>query len=257
MAYKLVWLAQVLRGAGLKVAEQPGWLDRGRSEMGTVRGVVCHHTGVLDPDHANMPTLRTLIMGRSDLPGPLSQLGLGRDGTYYVIAAGKANHAGEGSWNGVSGNGSLIGIEGENSGSEPWPEVQMDAYRRGVAAILTKLELDVGMCCGHREYAPRRKTDPAFDMDEFRSGVRAIMQGTAAVRPLIPAMDDQQRSTLRRGDRGELVRVVQETLGLERDGIYGPNTEAAVRRFQLEHGLVPDGIVGPVSWKAIAAEHVG
>jgi len=50
---------------------------------------------------------------------------------------------------------------------------------------------------------------------------------------------------------------VQETLGLERDGIYGPNTEAAVRRFQLEHELVPDGIVGPMSWKAITAGHVG
>jgi hypothetical protein len=254
MAYQLAWLAQVLRGAGLKVAEQPGWLDRGRSDMGTVRGVVCHHTGVLNPDHANMPTLRTLGEGRSDLAGPRSQLGLGRDGTYYVIAAGKANHAGEGSWKGVSGNGSLIGIEGENSGNEPWPDVQMDAYRRGVAAILTKLGLDVGMCCGHREYAPHRKTDPVFDMDEFRAGVRSIMLGTVAVRPLIPAMDDRQRSTLRRGDRGDLVRLVQTQLGLESDGIYGPNTEAAVRRFQLAHDLVPDGIVGPASWKAIDAE---
>lgn len=252
MAFKLVWLAQVLRSAGLKVAEQPGWLDHGRSEMGTVRGVVCHHTGVLDPNNTNMPTLRALINGRSDLPGPLSQLGLGRDGTYYVIAAGKANHAGEGSWKGVSGNGSLIGIEGENSGQQPWPEVQMDAYRRGVAAILAKLGLESDMCCGHREYAPRRKVDPVFDMDQFRAGVRAIMQGTAAVRPLIPAVDNQQRTTLRRGDRGELVRVVQARLGLDVDGVFGPNTEAAMRRFQLQHGLVPDGIVGPISWQVIA-----
>jgi hypothetical protein len=252
MAYKLVWMAQVLRAAGLKVAEQPGWVDCGRSEMGTVRGIVCHHTGVFNPNHDNMPTLRTLIKGRSDLPGPLAQLGLGRDGTYYVVAAGKANHAGEGSWKGVSGNGSLIGIEGENSGKEPWPDVQMDAYRRGVAAILTKLDLDAGMCCGHREYAPNRKWDPTFDMDEFRAGVRSIMQGTAPVRPLLPAMDEQQRSTLRRGDRGDLVRLVQTTLGLDSDGIFGPNTEAAVRRFQIAHELVPDGIVGPASWKAIA-----
>ena len=253
MAYKLIWLAQVLRSAGLKVAEQPGWIDHGRSEMGTVRGIVCHHTGVENPNHDNMPTLRTLINGRSDLPGPLSQLGLGRDGTYYVIAAGKANHAGEGSWKGVSGNGSFIGIEGENSGKEDWPEVQMDAYRRGVAALLTKLNLGPDMCCGHLEYAPNRKWDPTFNMDEFRTEVLSIMRGTAEVRPLIPAVDDQQRNTLRRGDRGDLVRIVQAKLGLDRDGIFGPNTEAEIRRFQRANGLVPDGIVGPKSWKFISA----
>ena len=64
-----------------------------------------------------MPSLDTLIQGRSDLPGPLAQLGLGRDGTYYVIAAGKCNHAGAGSWKGVtSGNTDFIGIEAENTG---------------------------------------------------------------------------------------------------------------------------------------------
>lgn len=252
MAYQLIWLAGVLRDAGLKVAEQSGWIDRGRSDMGTVSGVVCHHTGVSNPNHLNMPTLRTLIEGRSDLAGPLCQLGLGRDGTYYVIAAGKANHAGPGVWKGISGNGRLIGIEGENDGKEPWPDVQMDAYRRGVAALLTKLQLDADMCCGHKEYAPARKPDPSFDMDTFRADVRAIMRGAGVVRPPIPAVDDQQRSTLRRGDRGDLVRELQQKLGLAADGIFGPNTEASVRRFQLDKGLVPDGIVGPKSWLAIA-----
>lgn len=253
MAYQLIWLAEVLRGAGLKVAEQPGWIDRGRSDMGSVSGIVCHHTGVSNPSHLNMPTLRTLIEGRSDLAGPLCQLGLGRDGTFYVIAAGKANHAGPGVWKGISGNGRLIGIEGENDGKEPWPDVQMDAYRRGVAALLTRLQLDADMCCGHKEYAPARKPDPSFDMDGFRADVRAIMRGTGVIRPPIPAVADHQRMTLRRGDRGDPVREVQQKLGLETDGIFGPNTEAAVRRFQLGKGLVPDGIVGPKSWLAIAA----
>ena len=119
--------------------------------------------------------------------------------------------------------------------------------------MLTKLNLDADMCCGHLEYAPNRKWDPTFKMDQFRADVRSIMQGTAAVRPLIPAVDDQQRSTLRRGDRGEMVRIVQAKLGLGIDGIFGPNTEANLRRFQLANGLVPDGIVGPKSWKLIGA----
>ena len=57
----------------------------------------------------------------------------------------------------------------------------MDAYRRGVAAILTKIRANAIMCCGHKEYAlPQgRKNDPTFDMNDFRMQVSAIMAGTA------------------------------------------------------------------------------
>ena len=129
MIYSLTWLASVLEGAGLKVAVVPGWEARGRAEMGSVLGVMCHHTAT--PRTGNMPTLQTLIDGRSDLPGPLSQLGLGRDGTFYVVAAGRCNHAGNGVWQGLTaGNSNFIGIEAENTGlpnDSPWPDVQLDA----------------------------------------------------------------------------------------------------------------------------------
>lgn len=255
MAHSLSWLPEVLRSAGLKVAEQPGWLTRG-SDMGTVRGIICHHT--VGPKTGNMPSLRVITEGRPDLPGPLAQLGLGRDGTYYVISAGRANHAGKGNWKNVTtGNSSFIGIEAENAGTkdDPWPEAQMDAYARGCAAILKKLGLDSGMCCGHKEYAlPKgRKPDPLFDMDEFRARVHAVMNGTAVVRPLVPAADDGGRPTLRRGARGDLVKTVQAKIGVAADGIFGPGTEAALRRFQRDKGLVADGIVGPGTWAAIDA----
>ena len=92
MIYSLTWLPAVLKGAGLKVALVDGWESRGRGEVGPISGVICHHTA--GSRVGNMPSLNTLIHGRSDLPGPLAQLGLGRDGTYYVIAAGRSNHAG-------------------------------------------------------------------------------------------------------------------------------------------------------------------
>ena len=257
MAFSLSWLPQVLQGAGLKVAEQPGWLTRGLGDMGTVRGVMCHHTET--PSSKNMPTLNVITHGRAGLAGPLSQLGLARDGTYFVIAAGRANHAGTGRWRGIAtGNSSFIGIEAENTGlsdDQPWPEVQLDAYARGVAAILTRIGASADMCCGHKEYRlpPGTKTDPSFDMDQFRARVKAIMAGTAPVRPLIPAVDDQERPTLRRGARGDHVRTVQQKIGAGVDGVFGPATEARVREFQRQKGLVPDGIVGPATWEAIDA----
>ncbi|HWH18252.1 MAG TPA: N-acetylmuramoyl-L-alanine amidase [Allosphingosinicella sp.] len=261
MAYSLSWLPEILRSAGLKVAEQPGWLTRGRGNMGTVQGVICHHT--VGGRSGNIPSLGVLTNGRrldngKMLPGPLAQLGLGRDGTYYVIAAGLANHAGAGSWKNITtGNSSFVGIEAENSGgvNDEWPEVQMDAYYRGVAAILRKIDADASMCCGHKEYAPERKPfDPRFDMEAFRARVAAVMAGKAIVRPLVPAADPATgRPTLRRGARGEAVKVVQRKLGAADDGVFGPVTEARIRQFQRHNGLVPDGIVGPKTWALIEA----
>ena len=254
MAFSLTWLAEVLRGAGLKVAEQPGWKDRGRSDMRNVRGVMCHHTA--GPRSGNMPSLSLITNGRPDLPGPLSQLALGRDGTWYVVAAGRANHAGRGTHNGIpTGNSSFIGVEAENTGKDddPWPEVQMDAYRRGVAAILKKIGADASMCCGHKEYCrpEGRKPDPSFDMNRFRQDVAAIMAGGGQIRPPIPGRDAQDRPTLRRRSTGEFVRQLQTRLGITVDGDFGPKTEAAVRQFQRTKDLVPDGIVGPKTWAAL------
>ncbi|MGH8583566.1 MAG: peptidoglycan recognition protein family protein [Gammaproteobacteria bacterium] len=220
-----------------------------------------------------MPTLTLLINGRSDLPGPLAQLGLGRDGTFYVIAAGRANHAGKGKWRDLTdGNGAFIGIEAENTGGsrnppgpgdppfDPWPDVQLDAYRRGVVAILKHIRQDSMMCCGHKEYAlpPGRKPDPhTIDMNQFRKEIAAIMGGTAAPPALIPSKDPEDRLTLRRRSEGNpvfLVKEVQKKIGFVRDqvdGVFGPLTEAAVRRFQRDHGLIPDGIVGPETWAAL------
>lgn len=260
MTYSLLWLQPVLRNAGLKVATVDGWETRGRGDMGQVEGVICHDTANASP--GNMPTLRTLIEGRPDLAGPLAQLGLGRDGTFYVVAAGRCNHAGEGAWQGcTSGNTSFIGIEAENSGvGEPWPAVQLDAFRRGVAAILSKLQRGADACAGHKEYAlpAGRKIDPSFDMTAFRQTVAGVMSGSFPVRPLIPSAEPSPpghapgRPTLRRGAVGDLVKLIQGKVGANPDGYFGPRTEALVREFQRSRDLVPDGIVGPATWEALS-----
>lgn len=256
MTFSLIWLPDVLERAGLKVAEVSGWRSRGRSEMGSIKGVLCHHTATRAA--GNMPSLDLLVRGRSDLAGPLCHLGLGRDGTYYVIAAGKANHAGPGDWEGIrrnTGNTHLLGIEAENSGrpGDTWPDIQMEAYVRGVAAILGHIKAGSTMCIGHKEWAPRRKPDPSFEMSQFRAKVADLLAGKSPP-PLIAARDEQNRPTIRRGMRGEAVKRVQAHLGLADDGIFGPQTEASVRAWQRTNGLVPDGIVGPRSWEVLDQE---
>lgn len=50
---------------------------------------------------------------------------------------------------------------------------------------------------------------------------------------------------LQLGSRGSAVVALQKKLGIPADGIFGPQTLAAVKSFQSRNGLAADGIVGP------------
>jgi putative chitinase len=52
---------------------------------------------------------------------------------------------------------------------------------------------------------------------------------------------------LRKGARGEGVKMMQEALGIGADGAFGPGTERALKEWQAENGLVADGIAGPAT----------
>ncbi|MBO0961432.1 peptidoglycan-binding protein [Neobacillus sp. MM2021_6] len=53
---------------------------------------------------------------------------------------------------------------------------------------------------------------------------------------------------IKNGSRGKDVERIQRAVGVNPDGIFGPNTKAAVKAYQSRHGLVSDGIVGPATW---------
>lgn len=189
MTFSLLWMPKVLTDAGLQVSEVPGWQNRGHGDEGSVKGIICHHT--CGPLHGEMLDLNVIVDGRPDLGGPLAQLALGRTGIFHTVAAGKCWHAGRGAWQGITdGNSHFIGIEAENTGetkgpkADPWPDVQMDAYKRGCAAILKHIGAPVTMCIGHKEWAlPKgRKDDPSFDMVPFRADVARFMGGTIAAK---------------------------------------------------------------------------
>lgn len=69
----------------------------------------------------------------------------------------------------------------------------------------------------------------------------------------VPAPTKSTRDLIRKGDTGEKVKVIQNAVGTTVDGIFGEQTEKAVREFQLKNGLAVDGIVGPMTWVKITA----
>ena len=55
-------------------------------------------------------------------------------------------------------------------------------------------------------------------------------------------------TTIKKGSKGTDVVTLQKKLNLQADGIFGPATEAAVRKFQLIFGLPVTGIVDYKTW---------
>ena len=67
-------------------------------------------------------------------------------------------------------------------------------------------------------------------------------------------------TTVKKGSSGDAVKQLQEWLNQlgydcgKPDGIFGTQTEFAVKKFQVNHGLKADGIVGALTWNEIEKE---
>lgn len=56
---------------------------------------------------------------------------------------------------------------------------------------------------------------------------------------------------LKEGSRGPLVQQLQEALGLNADGDFGPGTKRALQNWQAQNGLSADGVAGPKTLQAL------
>ncbi|MEX7473277.1 N-acetylmuramoyl-L-alanine amidase [Mycobacterium adipatum] len=265
------WLAEALRAEGLDPVEFTGWRHRGHGSFKDIRGVMVHHTG------SDRASAASIAEGRPDLAGPLSQVHIARDGTVTVVAAGVAWHAGVGMYPWVPanmGNWHLIGIECANSGTSPsaphrrnWPDAQYFALVRCCAAINRRLGQNAARTIGHKEYGGRAqgKWDPGgIDMDLLRRDIAEQLSGDVGAvptpRPPVP-VGEYADILLYRGSRGTQVAELQRRLkaayaayagDLVVDGVFGIETERAVREFQRRFGgLKVDGIVGPATAAAM------
>ena len=86
-----------------------------------------------------------------------------------------------------------------------------------------------------------------------------IAWGNAPLSPEYPG------TPLRVGSRGDDVRLMQRYLrdlrakypslpAITVDGVFGPQTQAAVMAFQRLFNLTPDGVIGPITWNAIVTQ---
>lgn len=67
------------------------------------------------------------------------------------------------------------------------------------------------------------------------------------------------RATIKRGSRGEDVKYLQTCLNnfgytVTVDGIFGPTTEKLVQKFQENHNLDSDGVVGIKTWLLLESD---
>lgn len=268
-------LATHLKSRGLNVIIVTGAQSRGHGSFpGKPVTVLTHHTATADSIRGDYPSLRIVRDGRSDLPGPLAQFGLGRSGTVYIIASGLAWHAGKvgkTEWD----NWRSVGIEAENSGTSSYSTDMYNDYVKLVAALAEPNGLDLKNVLGHKEAAvPKgRKPDPSFNMDTFRSKVTdqrrrwsggtsgsfGSSTGTTAYAYPLPTghwfgVDDgtqYSHSGVRSADKTHVV-AIQKRLGITADGSFGPKTEYAVKRYQGSKFLAVDGKVGPRTWQSLA-----
>ncbi len=246
---RLTNLADHLRLWGLDVHEEPGWKTRGNPFPAKPAVVVAHHTATARSQTSDYPSLRVVRDGRSDLPGPLSQLGLGYSGKVYVIASGIANHAGKGAWRGVDSSAKTVGIEAESPGDGTWTAAQRRTYPLLCAALCDLLSSPASLVCGHREWAlpAGRKIDPTgIDLNQLRSQTAVRLQTGPAKPPSpTPAKDDDMQ--IIRTCPGAVTRYFTAA------GVVSiSDSDVAVLR---KHGVPVENVAAKSDYAALVAIH--
>jgi N-acetylmuramoyl-L-alanine amidase len=114
---------------------------------------------------------------------------IAEDGTteQLVDEAHRAWHAGAGQWGNVTDvNSRSIGIELANTGAQPFPEPQMAALERLLAAIMARWSIPPQRIIGHSDMAPARKSDPGPRFDWRRLARQGLSVWPDAAPPQPP-----------------------------------------------------------------------
>ena len=215
MSYQ-VGVLEALRDYGLDVGLVPGYATRGSSVFAP-RGHVCHHDAGARWWEYPPPIFTD---GRTDVPPPLANFALQHTGKVWFVAAGRANHAGLGSWRGLVGNTAVWGTEASNDGrGQVWPDEQIAAYVRLCQATADYSGFSAEMVCRHAEWAPTRKIDawgpwesgPRWETN--MSTFRAMVARTDTTQGWGTMTDAEIRQEFANQDDRIVARVVAELAG--------------------------------------------
>ena len=133
----------------------------------------------------------------------------------------------------------------------PAPPVTGDAVIRGIQQTLNE-RYGVGLAADGIAGPLTRKAMVLGLQTELNRQFNAGLTVDGVFGPRTRAAVRSQRI----GSRSNLVWLMQAALylrgyNIDVDGVFGPNTDLALRRFQLENGLTPDGIAGPLTFEKL------
>lgn len=153
--------------------DQVGWNGMGYREL---RGIMLHHDA--SPAGPSPGALQWCMY--SEL-APCAAIWVDMRGKWWIYAGGQTNHAGVGSSPlapNSSGNQYYLGIECDHTLNEPWPRVQLDSIRKGIAVLMQHYKLDPAVALEfHKTYAPGRKNDPdRLDLGRERKRIARLMR---------------------------------------------------------------------------------
>lgn len=86
---------------------------------------------------------------------------------------------------------------------------------------------------------------------EVRSKALEMQGGTCTVTDAPEILPDVAYEIVRLHSQGPWVVKLQQALNIKADGVFGPQTEAALIAFQAAHHLEPDGIAGRMTYRAL------
>jgi hypothetical protein len=126
---------------------------------------------------------------------------------------------------------------------------------RLMARYIVKAGLREALIAGDWDRFAHGYNGPNYRRNRYHTRLAAAYRRHAGGRGSAPSKNGDG-GLLRRGDRGNAVRNLQDALSaagypLDADGAFGPLTEAAVRAFQRDRDVTADGIAGPQTMAAL------
>ncbi|MFJ6136473.1 peptidoglycan-binding protein [Kitasatospora sp. NPDC092286] len=271
-----------LRNEGVSVNEIGGWRNHNRNSKGAwgpVHGIVIHHTATSGTD----ASVQICHDGYAGLPGPLCHGVIARDGGVHLVGYGRTNHAGAGDGDvlaaviaernlpsadqaNTDGNSRFYGFECVNtgSGSEDWPDAQVEAMVRAAAAVCRAHGWTERSVIGHKEWQPGKPDPRGIDMGEFRARVASRLGSRPAPQPQPsgpPAYPGRDAFGPGRSN-SSILALGQQLVRRGFGGAYrvGPSQSwgeadrqnvASFQRAQGWGGSDADGLPGPETWRRL------